>query len=131
MGEDTCIYVLKKDIVNKLDYFDLRRLLSDIDEFCFGGRWYVFCNIFHLNTTSNKGYYTIQEIINSIAGKKVKEEYVNFIMDLKECDCIIQGDYIDFPKDRNEEDYIDLTILMMNMTSNYFMELKQLLEKKK
>jgi len=109
MGEDTCIYVHKKDL-EKVGYFTTEKINNLLK-----GRWYYFKDKFNLDEYPQAGFFTAQDILSNIAGKKLAEDYVNIIRDLMGCDCIIQGDYSDFPKDKNEDDYIDLTIIFYKL----------------
>lgn len=79
-------------------------------------RWYWFEEKFHLDCyPEGQNYWTPEQIIKEIAGKKVSEGFVNIIKDLLNLDCFIQGDYVDFPKEKNEEDYIDLTTIFYEL----------------
>ncbi len=104
MGEDTCVYVNKKDL--KGLYFTALAISHN-----FGNRWRWFKEKYDLGEYPNKGYFNPKDILLEIAGKKIKEDHVTIIKDLIDTDCIIQGDYTDFPKGKKEEDYVDLTTI--------------------
>ncbi len=118
MGEDNCIYVNKKDL-EKVGHYTAMRINNN-----FSGRWYYFKEKFFLEEYPEYGFFTAQDILNNIAGKKVKEEFVNIIKDLIGCDCIIQGDYSEFPKDKKEDDYVDLTIIFYTLWEDFIKSLK-------
>lgn len=117
MGEDTLIYV-KKNQAKDL-YFTAMRIEQN-----FGNRWYSFKQKFYLNDYPKRGYFIPEEILSAIAGKKVKEIDVSIIKDLIGKDCIIMGDCLDFPKDKNQDDYIQLTIFFYILWSDYFKEVE-------
>lgn len=112
MGEDTCIYVKKNKL--KSLYWTTEKLIN------FGNRWYSFEDKLKLESyPENRNYWTAEEILLEIAGKEIDMIYVEIIKDLVGKKSIIQGDYQDFPNDKNEEDYVDLTILFYKLFNDF------------
>jgi hypothetical protein len=112
MGQDTCIYVHKKDL-NKIEF----STVAKIDRF-FSGRWNRFQEKFKLGYSDN--YMTLKDFCKHISETdRIKEEFREIFIALRDCDGFIQGDYQEFPKDRIEKDYVDLTIVLYELWNKF------------
>ena len=116
MGEDTCIFVNKKDL-EKVGYYTAMKITNHLS-----GRWYHLKDKYFLSEYHDRGFFLPEEILDNIAGKEVIQDYVEIMKNLKGCDCIIQGDYMDFPKDKNQDDYVDLTIMFFELFNKLALE---------
>lgn len=116
MGENVCIYVKKEQVR------DLFFVAEQITRHLGNSRWYYFKEKFKLGDKypNEENYWTADQIVCSMLGKEIKEEYVYIMKGLIGKDCIIQGDYENFPKGKNEEDYIDLEMVFYDLWHKEF-----------
>lgn len=114
MGEGTLIFVRREQAEDL--YFTAEKINC-----LFGQRWYWFKNKFHLpdNYPERQSYWTPEQILGEIAGKKVSRDCVDIIEDLTGLDCIIQGSYMGFPKEKDtQDDYIELMGVFYRLWEN-------------
>ncbi len=112
MGQDVQIFVKKKDLC-KL-YFVTEDIIHNIPQ-----RWQSFLLQLELGSDNDDfaeaSYYTAEELLIECAGLKSNKNIIAILRDLVGYECVIKSDYSDFPKDKSDDDYVNLCSAMYDL----------------